>query len=81
MAAHPARHPALPQAGPGAMPALRVFGRRWHIASDDLPLPAAVLAVFHFVWAVSKHLACPSACGRAGATPGYQAGCTLRYRA
>ncbi|GAB4816776.1 hypothetical protein N2152v2_003822 [Parachlorella kessleri] len=32
------------------MPALKVFGRRWHIASDDLPLPAAALSLFHLVW-------------------------------
>ncbi len=31
------------------MPALVLFGRRWLIASDDVPLPAAGLAVFHFV--------------------------------
>ena len=31
------------------MPALVLFGRRWLIASDDVPLPAAGLALFHFV--------------------------------
>lgn len=31
------------------MPALQVFGRRWLLAEDDLPLPAAVLALFHLV--------------------------------
>lgn len=31
------------------MPALVLFGRRWLIASDDVPLPAAGLAAFHFV--------------------------------
>ncbi|KAI7839370.1 hypothetical protein COHA_006895 [Chlorella ohadii] len=34
------------------MPALVLFGRRWLIASDDVPLPAAGLAVFHFVWCI-----------------------------
>lgn len=31
------------------MPALQLFGRRWLIAGDDVPLPAAFLALFHFV--------------------------------
>ncbi|KAL6772208.1 hypothetical protein ACKKBG_A29375 [Auxenochlorella protothecoides x Auxenochlorella symbiontica] len=32
------------------MPALRVFGRRWLIASDDIPIPAGFLAIFRFIW-------------------------------
>lgn len=34
------------------MPALVLFGRRWLIASDDVPLPAAGLAMFHLVWCI-----------------------------
>lgn len=33
-------------------PALVLWGRRWHIASDDLPLPAAVGCAFHLAWVV-----------------------------
>lgn len=32
------------------MPALTVFGRFWHLASDDVPLFAAFGAVFHCAW-------------------------------
>ena len=32
------------------MPALEAFGRRWHIASDDLPLPMLSLMTVHTVW-------------------------------
>lgn len=31
------------------MPALVLFGRRWLLASDDVPLPAAACALFHGV--------------------------------
>jgi hypothetical protein len=31
------------------MPALRLFGRRWLLAPDDVPLPASFLALFHLV--------------------------------
>ena len=31
------------------MPALRLFGRRWHISSDDLALPTGVVLLFHVV--------------------------------
>ena len=31
------------------MPAIRALGRRWLMASDDVPLPASILAVFHAV--------------------------------
>ncbi|KAK9829311.1 hypothetical protein WJX72_005111 [[Myrmecia] bisecta] len=34
------------------MPALRIYGRRWHIATDVVPLPAACGAAFHFLWAI-----------------------------
>jgi len=31
------------------MPAVRVFGRRWLIAEDDLPAPALLMLLFHIV--------------------------------
>ena len=34
------------------MPALRLFGRRWHISSDDLPPFTLPGAAFHYTWAV-----------------------------
>lgn len=34
------------------MPALEAFGRKWHIASDDLPLPMLTLMTFHTIWCV-----------------------------
>ena len=34
------------------MPSLVCFGRRWHAASDDLPLPSLSLMVFHLVWCI-----------------------------
>ncbi len=34
------------------MPALRAYGRRWHLATEDLPPFAAAGFLFHFVWAV-----------------------------
>lgn len=33
------------------MPALRLFGRRWHVAADDLPPFALAGFGFHFVFA------------------------------
>ncbi|KAG2450487.1 hypothetical protein HYH02_004988 [Chlamydomonas schloesseri] len=35
------------------MPALVIFGRRWHIAGDDLPIPSLVGAVWHLGWEVA----------------------------
>ena len=35
------------------MPALVVFGRRWSIASDDVPVLAVVPTVFHAAWSVA----------------------------
>ena len=35
------------------MPALRVFGRAFHIASDDVPLFALGGAIFHLFWIVA----------------------------
>ncbi len=33
------------------MPAIVLFGRRWHASDDDLPGPAALSVVFHAAWA------------------------------
>jgi hypothetical protein len=35
------------------MPAMEAFGRRWHIGSDDLPLPMISLMAVHVVWCVT----------------------------
>ena len=35
------------------MPALRVFGRAFHIASDDVPLFALGGAIFHLFWIIA----------------------------
>jgi hypothetical protein len=32
------------------MPAMSAFGRRWHIGSDDLPLPMISLMTVHTLW-------------------------------
>lgn len=32
------------------MPAVRLWGRRWHFSSDVVPIPAAVCGVFHAIW-------------------------------
>ena len=42
------------------MPALRLFGRRWLLSSDDMPLPAAFCALFHFVSALCRPTRCSS---------------------
>lgn len=34
------------------MPAVRMFGRKWRVSSDFLPLFAGVGLVFHFCWVV-----------------------------
>ena len=34
------------------MPALRLFGRRFHIATDDVPWLAFIPALFHTAWAI-----------------------------
>lgn len=34
------------------MPALRLFGRRWLLAGDDVPAPATFLATFHLIWLI-----------------------------
>ena len=32
------------------MPQLSLLGRRWHLASDDFPLPAALGVLWHGSW-------------------------------
>ena len=32
------------------MPAMQLFGRRWHLATDDFPGPALLSAAFHAAW-------------------------------
>lgn len=34
----------------GAMPAVRLWGRRWHFSSDVVPIPAAICGLFHAIW-------------------------------
>ena len=34
------------------MPAVRMFGRKWRVSSDFLPLFATVGLVFHFIWVI-----------------------------
>ena len=46
----PIRASALPLPPPALMPALHLFGRRWGIASDDIPLIMAPIALFHAGW-------------------------------
>lgn len=54
------------------MPALRLFGRRWALASDDVPLITAPIAIFHAAWTaclgvgVALTAAWPPACGGRG---------------
>ena len=57
------------------MPALQMFGRRWAIAADDVPVLAFPAALFHLIWfiflvvafsAISK----PSSCAN---TASYEA--------
>ena len=57
------------------MPALKMFGRRWALAADDVPVLAFPAAIFHFIWfiflvvafsAISK----PSSCAN---TSSYEA--------
>jgi hypothetical protein len=48
------------------MPAMRLFGRRWAVASDDAPLFAAPVAAFQAVWAALLG----AALGAAVASPG-----------
>ncbi|GAX83082.1 hypothetical protein CEUSTIGMA_g10508.t1 [Chlamydomonas eustigma] len=53
------------------MPALKVFGRRWHIASDDLPPFLSFGIAFHLVWSAFLATALalePGTCSDAGST-------------
>lgn len=34
------------------MPAIRLYGRRWHFSSDVVPLPALLGATYHLAWAL-----------------------------
>eukprot|EP00892_Ulva_mutabilis_P011439 jgi/Ulvmu1/8668/UM047_0006.1 len=34
------------------MPSLVLLGKRWNVSSDDVPIPAAIVASFHFAWIV-----------------------------
>jgi len=36
------------------MPAMEAFGRRWHIGSDDLPLPMISLMSVHVIWCAAE---------------------------
>ena len=51
------------------MPALQLFGRRWHIASDDLPVFTAPGAAFHATWAVFSAAALAVDPGRCSPSP------------
>lgn len=53
------------------MPALKLFNRRWHIASDDLPAFALPGAAFHGIWTVFLAAALaiePGSCSNGGST-------------
>lgn len=57
------------------MPALDLFGRRWALAADDIPVLAFPAAVFHGLWFIFLVVAFsaiqkPSACAKA---PPYEA--------
>lgn len=32
------------------MPAIRVYGRKWHVSTDDMPMPAFVGVAWHGSW-------------------------------
>jgi len=32
------------------MPAIKLYGRRWHFSTDIVPLPATVAATYHGLW-------------------------------
>ncbi len=35
------------------MPAVRLYGRRWHFSSDILPLPACLAGLYNISWVVT----------------------------
>jgi hypothetical protein len=51
------------------MPAMEAFGRRWHIGSDDLPLPMISLMAVHVVWCVQPRSRPPLRAGVALCSP------------
>ncbi len=34
------------------MPALKIYGRRWHMATDMMPIPALFAIVIHTIWII-----------------------------
>lgn len=34
------------------MPALKIYGRRWHMASDMMPIPALAALLIHTIWII-----------------------------
>lgn len=42
----------LPHGAFDAMPAVRMFRRKWRVSSDFLPVFAGVGLVFHFLWVI-----------------------------
>ena len=34
------------------MPALKIYGRRWHMATDMIPLPALAALIIHTLWII-----------------------------
>lgn len=62
------------------MPALKIYGRRWHMASDMMPLPALAALLIHTVWIIifgpivqAYNVFPDRSCGRPGVQ--YQAVC------
>ena len=37
----------------GKMPALQIYGRRWHTTTDMIPVPAIAGVVFHGAWVIA----------------------------
>lgn len=57
-----------------AMPAIQMFGRRWALAADDIPVLAFPAAVFHGIWFIFlvvgfSAIQRPSACAK---VPSYE---------
>lgn len=62
------------------MPALKIYGRRWHMASDMMPLPALAALLIHTIWIIifgpivrAYHVFPDRQCSRPGVQ--YQAVC------
>ena len=45
------------------MPAVSLYGRRWHFSTDIMPLPAALAAAYHLPWVLILVIG-PAASGR-----------------